>query len=138
MSSYSDSEPPADDSIRGRIIRQQADKLAKMSALGDLVQEQREEDRRGREEDARRVMDAEEVARVARARAARKAAKKAKRKARERDSEESPPRKKKAQVHDNGTGPSATPTVEADEGMEFPEAPCKRCVYCLLISLEVN
>ena len=44
MSSYSDSEPPADDSIRGRIIRQQADKLARMSALGDLAQEQCEED----------------------------------------------------------------------------------------------
>ena len=132
MSSYSDSKPPADDSIRGRIIRQQADKLAKMSALGDLVQEQCEEDRRGREEDARRVMDAEEVARAARARATRKAAKKAKRKARELDSEESPPRKKKARVHDNGAGASAAPTVEADEGMEFPEAPCKRCVSCLL------
>ena len=46
-----------------------------MSALGDLVQEQREEDRRGREEDTRRVIDAEEVARAARARAAWKAAK---------------------------------------------------------------
>ena len=69
MSSYSDSEPPADDSIRGRIIRQQADKLARMSALGDLAQEQREEDRRGRDEDARRVMEAEEVAWAAEARA---------------------------------------------------------------------
>ena len=78
MSSYSDSEPPADDSIRGRVIRQQADKLARMSALGELAQEQREEDRRGRDEDARRVIDAEEVARAAGARAARKAAKKAK------------------------------------------------------------
>ena len=78
MSSYSDSEPPTNDSIHGRIIRQQADKLARMSALGDLVQEQREEDRRGRDEDARRVIDAEEVAWAARARAARKATKKAK------------------------------------------------------------
>jgi hypothetical protein len=128
MSSYSDSEPPADDSIRGRIIRQQADKLARMSALGDLAQEQREEDRRGRDEDARRVIEAEEVARAARVRAARKAAKKAKRKARERDSEESPPRKKKARVHANGAGASAVPTVEPDEGMEFPEVPCNRCV----------
>ena len=73
MSSYSDSEPPADDSIRGRIIRQQADKLARMSALGDLVQEQREKDRRAREEDARHVMEAEEVAWAAEARAAKKA-----------------------------------------------------------------
>ena len=62
-----------------------------MSALGDLVQEQCEKDRRGRDEDARHVIDAEEVARAAEARAARKAAKKAKRKARELDSEESPP-----------------------------------------------
>ena len=69
MSSYSNSEPPADDSIRGRIIRQQADKLARMSALGDLAQEQRKEDQRGRDEDARRVIDAEEVARAAEARA---------------------------------------------------------------------
>ena len=132
MSSYSDSEPPADDSIRGRIICQQVDKLARMSVLGDLAQEQREEDRRGREEDARHVIDAEEVAWAARARATQKAAKKAKRKARELDSEESPPQKKKAQVHANGTGASAVPTVEADEGMEFPEAPCKRYMSRLL------
>ena len=103
-----------------------------MSAMGDLAQEQWEEDRRGRDEDARRVIDAEEVARAARARAARKAAKKAKRKARECDSEESPPRKKKARVHANGAGASVVPTVEADEGMEFPEAPCKWCVSCLV------
>ena len=70
MSSYSDSEPPADDSIRSQIICQQADKLARMSVLGDLAQEQREEDRRGRDEDARRVIDAEEVVQVAEARAA--------------------------------------------------------------------
>ena len=81
MSSHSDSEPPADDSICSQIISQQADKLARMSALGDLAQEQWEEDRRGRDEDARRIIDAEEVARAAEARAVRKAAKKAKRKA---------------------------------------------------------
>ena len=86
-----------------------------MSAMGDLAQEQWEEDRRGREEDARRVIDAEEVARAADARAVRKAAKKAKQKARELNSEESP-RRKKARV----------------EGMEFPEAPCKWCVSCLV------
>ena len=67
------------------------DKLARMSALGDLAQEQHEEDRRGRDEDARRVIDAEEVAWAAEARAAQKATKKAKRKAREHNSEESPP-----------------------------------------------
>ena len=44
------------------------DKLAKMSALGDLAQEQWEEDRRVREEDARCVVDAEEVVRAADAR----------------------------------------------------------------------
>ena len=106
MSSYSDSESLADDSIHGRIICQQADKLARMSALGDLAQEQWEEDRRAREEDTRRVMDAEEVAWAADARAARKATKKAKRKVQELDSEESPPRKKKAQVQANGAGAS--------------------------------
>ena len=78
MSSYSNSEPPADNSIHGRIICQQADKLARMSALGDLVQEQCEEDQRGRDEDARCVIDAEEVAWAAEARAMQKAAKKAK------------------------------------------------------------
>ena len=61
MSSYSDSESLADDSIHSRIIRQQADKLARMSALGDLAQEQWEKDQRAREEDTRHVMDAEEV-----------------------------------------------------------------------------
>ena len=132
MSSYSDSELPADDSIRGRIICQQVDKLARMSVLGDLVQEQHKEDQRGREEDARHVIDAEEVARAAESRAARKATKKAKRKAQEHDSKESPPQKKKAGVHANGAGASAVPTVEADEGMEFPEAPCKRYMSCLL------
>ena len=78
MSSYSDSEPPANNSICGRIIHQQVDKLARMSVLGDLAQEQREEDRRGRDEDARRIIDAEEVVWAAEARAARKATKKAK------------------------------------------------------------
>ena len=128
MLSYSDSKPPTDNSIHGRIIHQQADKLARMSVLGDLAQEQQEEDRRGRDEDARRVIDAEEVAWAAEARAMRKAAKKAKRKARELDSEESPPRKKKARVHANGMGALAVPMVEADEGMEFPEVPCNWCV----------
>ena len=91
MSSYSDSKSLADDSICGRIICQQADKLARMSMLGDLAQEQWEKDQRAREEDARCVMDAEEVVWAVDARAAQKAAKKAKQKARELDSEESPP-----------------------------------------------
>ena len=69
MLSYSDSKPPTDDSICGRIICQQVDKLARMSTMGDLAQEQREEDRRGRDEDARRVIDAEEVVWAADARA---------------------------------------------------------------------
>ena len=60
-----------------------------MSMLGDFAQDQREEDQRAREKDARRVMDAEEVVRAADARAAQKAAKKAKCKACELDSEES-------------------------------------------------
>ena len=55
------------------------------------MQEQQQEDQRVREEDARCVMDAEEVAQAADARAAWKAAKKAKCKACELDSEESPP-----------------------------------------------
>ena len=67
MLSYSDSEPPADNSIHGQIIHQQVDKLARMSALGDLVQEQRKEDQRGGDEDARRVIDAEEVVQAAEA-----------------------------------------------------------------------
>ena len=132
MSSYSDSESPAANSILGRIIRQQADKLAKMSAMGDLAQEQREEDRRLRELDTRHVVDAEEVAWAADARAMWKAAKKAKHKACEFDSEGSPPRKKKAQVQGNGVGNSVAPTVVADEGMEFPETPCKQYVFCLV------
>ena len=52
-----------------------------MSVMGDLVQEQQEEDRRAREEDTRCVMDAEELAQAADTRAVRKAAKKAKQKA---------------------------------------------------------
>ena len=96
MLSYSDSELPTTDSVRSQIIRQQVDKLARMSVLGDLVQEQWEEDRRVREEDVRHIMDVEEVAWVADARAARKAAKKAKRKASKLDSKESLPQKKKA------------------------------------------
>ena len=129
MSSYSDSESPADNSIRSRIIRQQADKLAKMSVLGDLVQEQREKDQRVREEDARRVMEAEEVVRAVEARAARKAAKKAKRRAHELESEEKDsPKRKKARVGSSDAGSSAAPIGEADTGLEFPETPCKRCV----------
>ena len=77
-------------------------------------------------------MDAEEVVRAADARATRKAAKKAKRKARELDSEESPPRKKKARVQANGAGNSVAPIVVADKGMEFPETPCKQYVFCLV------
>ena len=129
MSSYSDSEPPTDNSIRGQIIRQQADKLARMSALGDLAQEQWEKDRRVREEDAKRVMEAEEVAGAVEARAARKATKKAKRRARELESEEEDsPKRKKARVGSSDTGSSAAPTGEANEGLEFPETPCNRCV----------
>ena len=68
ISSHSDSESPAADSIRGRIIRQQADKLVRMNILGDLAHEHQEEDRRVRDEDARHVIDAEEAARAAEAR----------------------------------------------------------------------
>ena len=132
MSSYSDSELPTDDSICSQIICQQADKLTRMSMLGDLAQEQEEEDQRVREEDARCVMDAEEVVWVANARAAWKATKKAKCKACELDSEESPPRKKKAQVQANGAGNLVALMVEANEGMELPEVPWKQCMFCLI------
>ena len=129
MSSHSDSESPADNSIRGWIICQQADKLARMSTLGDLVQEQREKDWRAREEDVRHIMEAEEVAQAVEARAARKAAKKAKWRAWELESEEEDsPKRKKARVSSNDVGSSAAPTGEANEGLEFPEAPCKQCV----------
>ena len=129
MSSYSDSESPAANSIQGCIIQQQADKLVKMSTMGDLAQEQWEKDRRAREEDARHVMEAEEVARAVEARAARKAVKKAKRRARELESEEEDsPKRKKARVSSNDAGSSAALTGEANEGLEFPKTPCKWCV----------
>ena len=122
MLSHSNSESPAADSVCGWIVRQQADKLMRMNILGDLAQEHQEEDRRARDEEA---------AWTAEARVTRKATKKAKQKAWELNSEESPPWKKKARVQANGTGASVVPMVEANEGMEFPEAPCKRCVSWL-------
>ena len=95
-----------------------------MSMLGDLVQEQWEKDQRVREEDARRVMEAEEVVWAVDARAARKAAKKAKRRAWELESEEEDvPKRKKARVGSNDVGSLAALTGEADEGLELPEAP---------------
>ena len=62
------------------------------------MQEQCEEDRRVREEDAACVMEAEEAAWAADTWATRKATKKAKQKAWESDSEDSLPQKKKARV----------------------------------------
>jgi hypothetical protein len=58
--------------------------------MGDLVQEQHEEDRRLQEEETAHIMEAE-AAWVADTRTMRKTAKKAKRKARELDSEDSLP-----------------------------------------------
>ena len=101
MSSHSNSESPAADSVRGQIICQQVDKLMWMNILGDLAQEHWEEDQRARDEDARHVIDAEEEVWAAEARATWKAAKKAKQKAWELNSEESPPQKKKARVQAN-------------------------------------
>ena len=86
MSNYSENKLSAADSVQGHIIWQQADKLARMSALGDLVQEQWE-DWRVREEDTRCIMDAEEVAEAADTRAMQKATERAKWKARELEGE---------------------------------------------------
>ena len=101
-----------------------------MSVLGDFTQEQWEKDRRAREEDARHVMEAEEVAQATDARAARKVAKKAKRRAWELEGEvEDLPKRKKARVGSNDVGSLVVLTGGADEGSELPEAPCKWCMH---------
>ena len=126
MLSYSNSESPTANSVQECIIWQQADKLTRM---GDLVQEQQEEDQRAREEDTVHIMQAEEATQAADARAVWKATKRAKQRARELEGEVGDlPKKKKARVSPNDAGTSVVPTGEADEGVELPEAPCKQCV----------
>ena len=56
MSSINENELPTIKSVYERIICQQADMLARMSKMGNLVQEQQEEDQRAREEDAVHIM----------------------------------------------------------------------------------
>ena len=132
MLSINENELPTTDFVHGWIICQQADKLARMSVMEDLVLEQQQECWRApREEDAVCVMEAEEVVQAADTRAAWKATKKAKQKAWELDSEESSPRRKKAQAQANDAGALAVPMEEASEGMELPKAPCKQCVSWL-------
>ena len=122
MLSINKNQLTAAKSVCKQIVWQQACILANMNVMGNLVQEQQEED-------AVHIMEAEEAVWAADTRAAWKATKRAKWKARELEGEVGDlPKKKKARVGPTDVGTLVVLTGEANEGVELPEAPWKQCV----------